>query len=116
MLGKALGRGPVPSLCHGREFGLSRPWRRSPATRRAAERRIVLAKARTLMAREMARRETRQAALEPWAEELRMTRLVDRILCPPEYTKSLRRIARELTFVAGLLRAEAKSMEAGSAG
>ena len=83
----------------------------APQTRRAAARRVEYAKVWELMERASARLQARRVAIEPWADDIYLARCVDAIY-PPEQVKSLRRIARELTFVARVLRDEARMLEA----
>jgi hypothetical protein len=83
---------------------------RAPQTRNAAQRRLTEAQITRFLAQTTAVREAQQAALAPWAPEIRVERLMAPIT-PKQTARRLRRIATEMTSYARKLRHEAKQLE-----
>ena len=83
---------------------------RAPQTRNAAQRRLTEAQITRCLAQIDAAREAHQAALAPWAPEIRVERLMAPI-APKQTARRLRQIAKEMTSFARELRHEAKQLE-----
>jgi hypothetical protein len=83
---------------------------RAPQTRKAARRRLAEAQVlRTLAEIDAARRLEREA-LAPWANDIRVERLMAPI-APEQSVNRLRQIARAMTTAARQLRQEARQIE-----
>ncbi len=83
---------------------------RAPQTRNAAQHRLAEAQATRALAQITAAREVREAAVAPWAAEIRRERLMAPI-APEQSARRLRRIAKEMISVARQLRQEAKQLD-----
>lgn len=80
---------------------------RAPQVRAKAERRLAGVRAHVAVSRVMKRAAMRKRALTPWADELAQSAVIRQWMPATE----LRQIAREMTDMARLLRAEARETE-----
>jgi hypothetical protein len=83
---------------------------RAPQTRKAAQRRLAEAQILRVLAEFDAERKVQQDALAPWADDIRMERIMAPI-APGQSARRLRQIAKEMNTVARRLRQEAKQID-----
>jgi hypothetical protein len=83
---------------------------RAPQTRNAAQRRLAEAEVLRALAELDATRKLEQEALAPWADDIRMERLMAPI-APEQSARRLRQIAKAMTTAARRLRQEAKQLD-----
>jgi hypothetical protein len=83
---------------------------RAPQTRNAAQRRLAEAQVLRALAEFDTARKVQQEALAPWADDIRMERIMAPI-APGESARRLRQVAKEMTTVARRLRQEAKQLD-----
>jgi hypothetical protein len=83
---------------------------RAPQTRNAAQRRLAEAQVLRALAEFDSERKAQQEALAPWADDIRVERLMAPI-APEQSARKLRQIARALTTAARQLRQEAKQID-----
>jgi hypothetical protein len=83
---------------------------RAPQTRNAAQRRLTEAQILRLLVEFDTARKVQQEALAPWADDIRMERIMAPI-APRQSARRLRQIAKEMASFARHLRHEAKQLE-----
>ena len=83
---------------------------KAPQTRKAAQRRLAEAQVLRALAEYDAERKAHQEALAPWADDIRIERLMAPI-APERSARRLRQIAKAMTTEARRLRQEAKGLD-----